>query len=48
MAEVVEENNPEEIPLDVLCRFCWASESTVENPLFSGCQCKGTTKFIHY
>lgn len=33
---------------EVQCRYCWSSESNLDNPLFAGCHCKGSTKYIHY
>lgn len=38
-----EENGKQEI----LCRLCWDSENSKENPLISPCRCKGSMKFIH-
>lgn len=30
------------------CRFCWSSQTDLDNPLISSCQCAGTVRFIHY
>lgn len=30
------------------CRFCWAGEATVENPLIGTCKCAGTVAQIHF
>ena len=29
------------------CKFCFGEKSTMDNPLFSVCKCKGTMKFVH-
>lgn len=31
-----------------LCRICFMSTSSSENPLFAPCKCTGTVKFIHF
>eukprot|EP00826_Nyctotherus_ovalis_P051406 TRINITY_DN641_c0_g3_i3.p1 TRINITY_DN641_c0_g3~~TRINITY_DN641_c0_g3_i3.p1 ORF type:complete len:217 (+),score=60.90 TRINITY_DN641_c0_g3_i3:474-1124(+) len=31
-----------------LCRICFMSASSPENPLFAPCKCTGTVKFIHF
>ena len=30
------------------CRFCWASEASVENPLLGACKCAGSVSSIHF
>ena len=30
------------------CRFCWGTESSLENPCIVPCNCSGTVGFIHY
>ena len=30
------------------CRFCWGTESSVDNPCIVPCNCTGTVGFIHY
>ena len=31
-----------------ICRFCWSSFSTDENPRIAACKCIGSISFIHY
>lgn len=40
----------DEVSVDVndLCRICFSSASTKENPLFAPCKCTGTVNFIHF
>jgi hypothetical protein len=30
------------------CRFCWGSDSTLENPCIVPCKCSGSVGFIHF
>ena len=32
----------------VPCKFCWMTESTLQNPLLSACQCDGSMRVIHF
>lgn len=31
-----------------LCRICFSSTHTKNNPLFAPCKCTGTVKFVHF
>lgn len=31
-----------------LCRFCWSSDVTDQNPLFAACKCNGGIRYIHF
>ena len=33
---------------DIICRICYCSNSTVNNPLINVCKCKGSMEYIHY
>ena len=33
---------------DILCKYCYTSESIVENPLVEMCKCAGSIKYVHY
>lgn len=37
-----------EKPAQSQCRFCWGTESSLENPCIVPCNCSGTVGFIHY
>lgn len=37
-----------EKPQQGQCRFCWGTESSLENPCIVPCNCSGTVGFIHY
>jgi hypothetical protein len=30
------------------CRFCWQTEASEDNPLFTSCRCSGSVGFIHF
>jgi len=33
---------------DIVCKVCWSSEQTTENPLLNSCKCDGSVRFIHF
>ena len=33
---------------EIMCRICFRTEDTVEDPLFSPCKCSGSMEFIHF
>ena len=32
---------------EISCRICYSNDNSEENPLFSGCNCTGSMKYIH-